>query len=1030
MRKLIFIFCLLLPAFTTIVSAQVFSNRGRDFWVGYRQTSGSSNTQQFRIYLSADAVGDTVKLTMGEGTSYAWSRTYYVAANSTVVSDTIPKDTTTAAGGLFRNRAVHISSKTTDISAYAHIFEAANSGATMLLPVSALGTENYMLSSRQYYSTTSYAAMHLVAIHDSTWVQINPSKPTRNGWTHNGGTEPNGSYLVKLNKGDYFLLLGAIFSGSEGYDLTGTSVVSVSNAQGVSHPIAVFCGSTRTTIGCGTSTSGSGDLLFQQVEPYQYWGTSYATAPTSTKQGPTSLSDMTNIFRVLVKDSTTIVRRNGATLPHSALVNGKYYQYESNTPDYVIADKPILLAQFMASADMCPNTSGDGDPEMLYLSPMSQAVKSARFYRTTQDAITENFMTIVIPTSGLTTLQIDGANYSTYGTLVRASAHPNMPGFSVVTKKWVGTSGSSTVSSVAPFTGVTYGLGLIESYGYNIGAGYDSLNSTAVRFNTIHGYMFIDQNLNNSKEANEPYFKLARIITTRPGIDTFTTLTGNGIFDVYTDTGSFFTSVIPDRPYYAVQPASHRSDFNNYFNTDSVAFALQPIAGMHDLAVHAVQASTCRLGRPVNYNIVYENNGTDTTDAVVEMIKDVKLNFVSASVTPAYVSGDTIRWNISSLRPGGNGGILVNFVVQMPPVANIGDTIHSTVSIWSALADLAYDDNKSTSLSLITGSYDPNDKTESHAGAISLSSAVNGDYLQYTIRFQNTGTDTAYRVSISDTLDDKLDWNSFQVVAASHDYQATISNNRYVSFHFNSIYLPDSNHNEAGSHGFISYRIKTRNNVQAGDQVYNNASIYFDENAPVITNTETTSIVADVTPLRLLAFIAQTKENANSLEWQTADEMQVDRFEIERSLTGRAFEKIGTVKSRGNARQNNYRFDDAHAFTGNIAKLYYRLKIVDNDGSVSYSPVRMLTNRLSFTVAIRPNPVRETLVVYLRNAQRTVLTMNIYTLNGKLLLQQSFQSAEGEMVRTVNTAILQKGVYLLKMVTAEGEQRVMRFEKE
>jgi len=461
------------------------SNRGKDFWVGYQRTNGFTGSngglQVMKIYMGAGEVDARVTITI-EGTSGTpWVRTYTVPANTALTSDDIPKFGTDDARleneGKYEKRGIHITSDV-PIVAYAHIYESTNSGATMLMPSAVWGYEYYTLSSRQNYTSTSYAAFHVVAQHDSTWIEINPSKPTRGGWVPNGGTQPNGSYLVKLNKGDAYQVLGEIQSGAEGYDLSGSYVKSISNGQSECHPIAVFAGSTRTGIGCGTAAGSTGDLIIQQIFPYQAWGSKYATAPTSIATGPNAGSNMTNTFRIMVKDPTTVVKRNNVQIPLASLINSKYYQYESNTADYIEANKPVLVAQFMSSSGSCPNTGGNGDPEMFYLSPVEQAIKQTQFYRNSLDDIDENFITLVIPTEGLTTLKIDGINYQAYPAAeVYSYDHPNLPGYSIVSKKWTSGPGSSTAESELPFTGIVYGLGNVESYGYNIGTLVKNLNN-------------------------------------------------------------------------------------------------------------------------------------------------------------------------------------------------------------------------------------------------------------------------------------------------------------------------------------------------------------------------------------------------------------------------------------------------------------------------------------------------------------------------------------------------------------------------
>lgn len=477
----------LLNPFAQPESEDSSSNRGKDFWVGYQRTNGftggNGGAQKMFIYMGASDIPANVTITI-EGTAGApWVKTYYVPANSALISDEIPKtgpeDARLVDEGKYEKRGIHITSDVPVVT-YAHIFETTNSGATMLMPTAVWGYEYYTLSTRQFYATTGSASVfHVVAQQDSTWVEINPSRPTVNGWLPNGGTRPNGSYLVKLNKGDAYQVLGGVLNGFEGWDLTGSYVKSVANAQGKCSPIAVFAGSTRTSINCGTNTGGNGDLILQQIFPYQAWGNKYVTAPASTDDGPNATSNMGHVYRVLVKDTATIVKRNGVAFPVTDLIDKRYYQFESNTPDYIEANKPVLVAQFMASSGSnCLNMGAtDGDPEMFYLSPLQQAIKRTQFYRNNEDAINLNFVTLVIPTEGLPTLKIDGVNYQAYPAADRFVYNHFLPGYSVVTKRWAAGTGSSTVESDYPFTGIVYGLGGAESYGYNLGTLVKNLNN-------------------------------------------------------------------------------------------------------------------------------------------------------------------------------------------------------------------------------------------------------------------------------------------------------------------------------------------------------------------------------------------------------------------------------------------------------------------------------------------------------------------------------------------------------------------------
>ncbi len=137
----------------------------------------------------------------------------------------------------------------------------------------------------------------------------------------------------------------------------------------------------------------------------------------------------------------------------------------------------------------------------------------------------------------------------------------------------------------------------------------------------------------------------------------------------------------------------------------------------------------------------------------------------------------------------------------------------------------------------ITNSYDPNDKQASPGGFSEQHYIFSNSVIDYTIRFQNTGTDTAFTVVILDTLDHDLDIASLQLGASSHTYGAQIYESNILEFTFENIALPDSNINEAASHGFIKFRIATKADLMPEKRIKNTAAIYFDFNPPIFTNT-------------------------------------------------------------------------------------------------------------------------------------------------------------------------------------------------
>jgi uncharacterized repeat protein (TIGR01451 family) len=138
---------------------------------------------------------------------------------------------------------------------------------------------------------------------------------------------------------------------------------------------------------------------------------------------------------------------------------------------------------------------------------------------------------------------------------------------------------------------------------------------------------------------------------------------------------------------------------------------------------------------------------------------------------------------------------------------------------------------------VVTSSYDPNDKTGYPIGQTTQKYIQPNQQLQYVIRFQNTGTDTAFTVVIRDTLD--IDLNIFTVTAgvSSHQYDFRMYGPRVLEWTFNNILLPDSTTNSDGSNGFVTFHVEQVPNLAPGTEITNDADIYFDFNDPITTNT-------------------------------------------------------------------------------------------------------------------------------------------------------------------------------------------------
>ncbi|MEL6659754.1 MAG: T9SS type A sorting domain-containing protein [Bacteroidota bacterium] len=136
----------------------------------------------------------------------------------------------------------------------------------------------------------------------------------------------------------------------------------------------------------------------------------------------------------------------------------------------------------------------------------------------------------------------------------------------------------------------------------------------------------------------------------------------------------------------------------------------------------------------------------------------------------------------------------------------------------------------------IVGPYDPNDKQAKPVGFGPDHGIHSNTDIEYTIRFQNVGTDTAFRVIIRDTIAEELDLSTLQPLAASHPYSWRFED-RTLVFSFYNIALPDSTTNPQASQGFISFKISQHPDLPVETRIENTAEIYFDFNSPIVTNT-------------------------------------------------------------------------------------------------------------------------------------------------------------------------------------------------
>ncbi len=371
-------------------------------------------------------------------------------------------------------------------------------------------------------------------------------------------------------------------------------------------------------------------------------------------------------------------------------------------------------------------------------------------------------------------------------------------------------------------------------------------SSCPAQFN-LAGQAYFDFNNNCIKESTDTAVKSAKVQLWKNGQlleQAFTGSEGYYSFYVQNTFGDYvttidttylpFTSSCPDTGYYASTISTTDSIF------DGLDFALK-CRQSFDVGTFDVLRS---LGwfRPGSTHAisllsgdVAQLYGASCTDIAgqVKVVVDGPANITSfTGLAPSATNGDTVIWDITDFSTVSITNSFT-FDIQIDTLAQSGEAVCFEVSVSPTTGDINPLNNYYVHCFEIVNSYDPNNKEVYPFSYIDTTQ----EWLDYTINFQNTGNAPALNVRLEDTLSNNVDWGSMQLLSYSHDNYTQVLAGGIVKFYFPNINLPDSLSDEAGSKGFVRFRVKLKENLPLGTTIENTAYIYFDFNAPIITNT-------------------------------------------------------------------------------------------------------------------------------------------------------------------------------------------------
>ena len=284
------------------------------------------------------------------------------------------------------------------------------------------------------------------------------------------------------------------------------------------------------------------------------------------------------------------------------------------------------------------------------------------------------------------------------------------------------------------------------------------------------------------------------------------------------------------------------------YNTINFADTLNPI---HDMHICTWDYSKPRPGFPYTQTTIVKNNGTLTEPNILaSYVPDGQLlgpTFVPSGVFTGAPYYYTTSGTFPSLAPGVGQQFLATYNVpaDIPLGTNVifKDTVAYAPPMSNWLNDYSPWDNVDYFITTTVGAYDPNFKEVSPKGYGANGTITTADsVLEYMVHFQNVGTYMAENVVVKDTLDANLDWTTLRPVYMSDKCVVDLNDNGIATFTFNHIDLPPSSSQPVTSNAMFTYTIKQKPGLPIGAQIKNHASIYFDFNAPVMTNTTLNTI--------------------------------------------------------------------------------------------------------------------------------------------------------------------------------------------
>ncbi|ESU25329.1 hypothetical protein FLJC2902T_31370 [Flavobacterium limnosediminis JC2902] len=363
-------------------------------------------------------------------------------------------------------------------------------------------------------------------------------------------------------------------------------------------------------------------------------------------------------------------------------------------------------------------------------------------------------------------------------------------------------------------------------------------------FYTIQGNNKFDAN-NDGCDASDISLSNLRFNITNGTVDGTVISNASGNYSISVQSGTHTLTPILENPeYFNITPSMLDITFPTQASPFTQNFCVNANGVHPDMEISLLPIEAERPGFDALYKLIYKNKGNTTQSGSVTLtFDDAVLDFVVSNPATSNQALNTLSWDFTNLQPFQTREITLTLNVNSPtetPAVNNGDILNYTATITSAAIDETPNDNTFTLNQTVVNSFDPNDKT--CLEGVTIAPGEVGKYVHYLIRFENNGTANAQNIVVKDMIDtNKFDISSLVPIKGSHSFVTNITSGNKVEFIFENINLP---FDDANNDGYVAFKIKTKPTLVVGNTFSNSASIYFDYNFPIVTNTATTTIAA------------------------------------------------------------------------------------------------------------------------------------------------------------------------------------------